>query len=254
MKIPQIIFREMTLEENINIIKWAYFENNESLDVHSLTLQYFPKLASIDNTLSQNEIYHIIEQIVTDKYDDNKEKIKEETKRYNDIWSKYNDVYFEALSKYLNMKWPENIKTIDASVGLIPVFPRYLESNSFALSTEVVEEEVIATAAHESLHFFWFKKWKELYPNCPIREYDSPHLVWQYSEMVTDPILNSKEINKVLNIEEKAYDSFYEIIDNNTLLMDNLKEIYLKDITIEEKIIEGFDYVKSVLENKSKKK
>ena len=36
--IPKIKFTEMTLEENINIIKWAYYEKNEALSIHDYTI------------------------------------------------------------------------------------------------------------------------------------------------------------------------------------------------------------------------
>lgn len=40
--IPIIKFREMTLQENIDTIKWAYYEKNGSLSVHDFTISYFP--------------------------------------------------------------------------------------------------------------------------------------------------------------------------------------------------------------------
>ena len=249
MKLPKIRFLEMTLKENIDIIKWTYFDDSDLLNIHDYTIQYFPELANIDKSLSKEKIHKIIEKVVTDNYEKYKEKIKIESERYNSIWIKYNEIYFEALSKYLNIKWPDNLEVIEASVGLIPVFPRYLESFSFSLSIGMEESQVIDVVAHETLHFLWFEKWKQLYPSCPKREYDSPYITWQYSEMVTDPILNSEEINSILNINEKSYDSFYEIKDGDLMLMDNIKKIYKSNKKIEDKIVEGFDYIKRILEN-----
>lgn len=254
MEVPKIIFRDMTLEENIEIIKWAYFEDNEAINIHKYVIQYFPQLANIDKSLPKAKIYKIIEEVVTNDYEIYKDRIISEVKRYNDIWNKYNNVYFEAISKYLNISWPNDRKIIDASVGLIPIFPRYLDTFSFALATGVDKWKLIEVAAHETLHFLWFEKWKLMYPECPRREFDSPYVVWQYSEMVTDPILNSKEIKSVLNIDERAYDSFYEIVDENSTLMDNLKGIYASNKSIEEKITLGYDYVKNILKSKEKLK
>ena len=56
-KIPKIVFRSMTLEENIKVIKWGYFESNGLLNVHDYTIQYFPELAKIDKNLSREEIF-----------------------------------------------------------------------------------------------------------------------------------------------------------------------------------------------------
>ena len=34
----------MTLEENIETIKWAYYEDNGALSVHYYTIEYFSEL------------------------------------------------------------------------------------------------------------------------------------------------------------------------------------------------------------------
>ena len=52
MNIPKIKFIPMTLSENIEIIKWAYFENNKNLDVHHYTINYFPELKEINLSFS----------------------------------------------------------------------------------------------------------------------------------------------------------------------------------------------------------
>lgn len=250
MHIPKVDFIPLTLEENIDLIKWAYFVDNGSLDVHSYTLNYFPKLKEIPKNSTKEEIYLIIEEVVTNEYALYKDKILSEVERYNKIWESYNDTYLEALSKYLNVDWPDSVKIINGFVGLMPVFPRYLDTFDFSIAIDVNKNEVIKSTAHETCHFLWFTKWKELYPDCPRRHYDSPYNPWQYSEMVVDPILNSNEINSVISIKEKAYDSFYEIVDSNgKYLMDVLNEIYKSNDCIEDKIKSGYDYICSVLED-----
>ena len=252
--IPKIKFTEMTLEENINIIKWAYYEKNEALSIHDYTIQCFPELANLDNNTPKKEVYKKIEEVVSKKYEQNNEKIKSEIKRYNDIWEKYNDKYFSMLSNYFNIDWPE-IDTINCTVGLIPVFPRYLDSFSFSLSTGIADWKLIETSAHETLHFIWFEKWKKIHTETPRKEYDSPYLVWQYSEMVTDPILNNKPFSEIFEnlFVERSYDSFYELYDKDNLIMNNLRNIYSENIPIEEKMNKGFIYIKNILESKNNK-
>lgn len=244
----------MSLEENIETIKWAYYEDDDILGVRYFTIQYFPELAIIDKNLSRNEVYKIIEDIVKKEYNKQKYKIEKEVKRYNLLWAKYNDIYFEMLSNYLEVEWPMNCTIIEGSVGLLPIFPRYLDNFSFSISTDVDDWKIIETCAHETLHFLWFEKWKKIHPETPRREYDSPYITWQYSEMVTDPILNNKPFTDIFEFEEKGYDSFYELYDKDSLVMDNLRQIYSGSISINEKIDNGFDYVKTVLENKNKVK
>ena len=245
--IPKIIFRKMTLEENIEIIKWAYFEDNGLLSVHDYTIEYFPELADLDKSLSKDEIYKIIEKVVAKNYTKYEKEIELDVNRYNNLWEKYNDLYFTNLSKYFNVEWVNDSNIIDASVGLIPTFPRYLDTNSFSIGTNVSDIQLIEVSAHETLHFWWFIKWKKLYPEISRRQYDSPYLSWQYSEMVTDPILNNPPFNKIFDfLEEKGYDSFYEMYDGDELVMDKLRDIYKEDISIDDKIKKGFEYIKSI--------
>ena len=252
MHIPKIVFEPMSVEANIDLIKWAYFEDNGSLDVHKYTLEYYPELSEIDSNASKEDIYELIEKVVRNDYLKYEDRIKSEAERYNKIWESYNDNYFTSISNYLNIEWPKSVKVISGFVGLIPVFPRYLDTFDFSVSTNVDEHDIIRTCAHECCHFLWFEKIKELYPNIPRREYDSPYNAWKYSEMVVDPILNSKYINDIFDnkFSEKAYDSFYEIKDKDgKYLMDVLKDIYNSDKSIEDKIRNGYDYICSVLDN-----
>lgn len=248
MNIPKIQFKEMTLQENIDLIKWAYFENTGQLDVHYYTIQYFPELANITSDLSKEEVYEIIEQVVTHDYNENKEKIKQAINRYNSLWSEYNDKYFLKLSEYLKVDWPNNINVIEGTVGMIPIFPRYLDSFSFSVNPSIEDWQLIKVCAHETLHFLWFEKWKKIHPETPRREYDSPYITWQYSEMVTDPILNSKPFSDMFDFVERGYDAFYELTDDDGLVMDKLRNIYGEGILIEEKIDKGFTYIKDVTE------
>lgn len=250
--IPKLSFRIMTLEENIDIIKWAYYEDNGLLSVHDYTINYFPELAKLDKNLSKEEIDKEIELVVKKDYIKYKDRLNEEVERYNNIWKEYNNIYFSKLSEFLEVDWPPTTKVIEATVGLIPVFPRYLDEFSFSISSGVENWKLIETSAHETLHFLWFEKWKTIHPETPRREYDSPYLTWQYSEMVTDPILNNKPFNKLFNFKEQGYDSFYKMYDGDILVMDKLREIYSKDIPINEKINTGFEYIKNYEQNKKR--
>ena len=248
MLIPKIIFSEMTLEENIDTIKWAYYENNGSLTVRDFTIKYFPELSVLDENTPKDIVYKKIEEVVTKDYNTYKERIKSETKRYNDLWEKFNNKYLMLLSDYFKIDLPQ-IKVIQGKVGLIPVFPRDIDELSFSVSTGLDDNYLIKTAVHESLHFVWFEKWKQLHPEIPRREYNSPYISWKYSEMVTDPILNNKPFSDMFGdvFIERGYDSFYELKDGNNLVMDILRNIYSENISIEEKINKGFDYIKRIL-------
>jgi len=252
--LPKVKFNVMSLEDNIEVIKWSFYEDNGVLSVHDYTIQYFPELSSIDSNIPKSEAYKKIEDIVTKDYIKYKEKIISETAKYNNLWNEHNDKYFEMLCNFFGITFPEKIKQIDAYVGLIPVFPRYLDDFSFSVSTNLEDQKLIEVTVHETLHFLWFEKWKKMYPKTPRRHFDSPYIEWKYSEMVTDPILNNYPFSKLFKFTEKGYDSFYELYDNDDLVMDKLRNIYSKDDSIEDKIEKGFTYINNYFNKKKGKK
>ena len=41
---PRVIFKEMSLEENIDNIKWMFFDTNGEFSIRDAVIQYFPDL------------------------------------------------------------------------------------------------------------------------------------------------------------------------------------------------------------------
>lgn len=233
--IPRVIFKPMSLEDNVELVKWALKNSNSTLDLHGSIIYFFPEING-DN----------VDEVVGKYYNLNKDEIDLSVSKYSSLWEEYNSVYFEKMCEYLNIK-NIDISEIEVTVGYLPVCPRDINNNSFSLNIGYDDPTLLRNCAHEILHFLWFKKIEELYSGVNI---DPPSLAWKYSEMIVDPILNSKFINDIFNnkFNEKAYDSFYEIKDKDgKYLMDVLKDIYNSDISIEDKIINGYDYICSVL-------
>ena len=107
--------------------------------------------------------------------------------------------------------------------------------------------------AHECLHFLRFEKRKQIHPKTPREEYDVPHLVWQYSEMVVDPVFQAINVYDLFQFNEEvrknfrsSYDSFYEMKDGEEGVMDHLIGIFKEPLTIEEKIEKWWQYVQKI--------
>lgn len=243
MNIPKVKFKKMSLEENINIVSWAFYADSSNLNIHDYTIQCFPKLNFISSDMSQNEANKIITEVVSEEYYQKEKKIEDEVERYSRLWKKYNDKYFKMLFDFFGCSFDNDVI---ATVGLIPVFPRNLDDLSFSISIDLEESKLVEVVAHETLHFIWFEKWKELYPKTPRRNYDSPYLEWKYSEMVTDPILNNRPFSDLFSFKEKGYDSFYELYDGDELVMDKLRKLYSTSDSINIKVENGFNYLQRI--------
>jgi len=256
MKLPKVVFKVMPIEKNIGFIQWGYFESTDVLSVHDYTIKLFPELANIDNSLSEEEINKQIEEVVEKEYLKKEKLLQERADKYNQLWAPYNDQYLETLSNFFGIVWPSDLEEIEATVGILPVYPRHLDTCSFSIGTGVTDLRLINVCAHEILHFIWFRKLQQMHPEIPRREYDSPYFPWQYSEMVTDPILNNPPFDTMFEFKEIGYNSFYKMEYNGEKVMDVLRNIYAEEIPIEEKIDKGYAYISEALgkDNKQYKK
>lgn len=246
---PMVIFKRMGKEDNISFIKECLNYSSSSTDIINNTISYFPELSKIkDPSLSNKEKNILITNIVSKRYDNSLSDIDFEITRCHHLWQQYSNNYFKSLCNYFDISWPLHNNIITVYIGLIPIFPRYLDDFSFYLTPHIEESELIRIIAHEILHFAWFIKWHELYPKCPRNHYNSPYLPWLYSEMVTDSLLNSAYFQEVFNnsFKETSYDYFYDLKSNNEFIMSKIKSIYESNLPIDRKIITGYDYLKSV--------
>lgn len=244
---PKLKFKKISLEENINIILTAYLnKNSKALDIHNLLDEYFPELHNIHKNITKEEISTTIKNIVSNYYTSNSQNIEEACQQYQKIWNKYNDTYFAKLSNYLNTKWPNDLKEIICYVGMLPFFPRNLDNYTFYINPHLNEENLIEACAHETLHFLWLKKWLEIYPETVKEEFESPHLPWLYSEMVTAPILNNTEFQKIFKFHEKGYSYFCTLYNDKILVMDKITEIFNSENSIEDKMKTGYKYLKNI--------
>ena len=240
---PKIKFEVLPLKNNIEEVEWAYFDGSKSLNSKTTIIEYFNELRGLES-LKKAEIKRKIVEIVGNYYDERKKDLEMEKERYQKLWDEYNDKFFKSLTDYLDISWPKNNLEIRVFIGLILISPRFLESFSFYIPAYLKDEDIIETCAHESLHFLWFTKWKTLYPKCDSKEFESPHPVWRYSEMVVDPILNDKIFSHILKAPVLANDDCYNILDDDDKnAFDYIKRIYASDIPISRKIIIGFKYL-----------
>lgn len=239
----KVVFKKMKIEDAVDLIEYFYFNNEETMNSNSFLFSYYPELNEIDKN---KDVHSQIESIIKNRFKKFENDIETSIDYYSNLWNKYNDLYFNVLNKYLNTNFYK--EEITAYVGLIPIFPRYLESFSFAFCPNLDDKKIIETIAHETCHFAWFKKFKSMYPNINESTFENPHIEWKLSEMVVDPILNSKEVQSVFNelFKERAYDNFYSITYKDKNVMKELINIFNKEDKIEEKIKTSYEYIKEV--------
>lgn len=233
--IPKLNFKFLSLQETSEMLSWFIKDNDSILPVNEWTLILYPELKEIKNNDS-------VEDLIKNKYDDFIKENNSVLEHYSNIWSEYNDNYMEALSNYLNIKWPSKYSNIQVRVGKIPLCPRYIKEGMFDIHLKN-DDELVETCMHELCHFLFFEKCKELFKDWKWEDFESPSLLWYLSEITIDPILNSNDIQKVFKYNFRCYDIFYNIKIDNKLLVETITNIFNNnDIT--NAIILGYNYLK----------
>ncbi len=149
-----------------------------------------PKLAKYIKNVDEEEKEMIIKKYTSQFRKDNYEELQSKVKLFQKQWDKVNDDYMETLQEVIEINWPKSKKII-GYITICPICPRFLETWSFAIYYKTKISEVNLIVAHETLHFIYFKKWKEVFPKSDPKTFDSPHLEWHLSEILATVILNN---------------------------------------------------------------
>ena len=238
-----IKFRYMSLDEVSSVLAWSLLETSGALPLRENTLSLYPEIKEKIDCLSSLEYQdraNNIKALIKTRYNKsishfNKQKIIE---HYQSVWNKYNDKFFQILSKYFNTTID---KPIDAAMGIIPVCPRNIETLSFYFS-DFEDNLFIGVCMHECCHFYFFELCKKIIKDLKIEDYDSPSLLWYLSEISIDAVLNKNEFQKLFSYNFKTYDIFYDIYINGECIVETIKNIFAK-YDIEEAIIIGLKYL-----------
>ena len=142
-------------------------------------------------------------------------------------WNMISDEFMTILSKHFETDWLENKDVITGYVSILPIFPRFLSKFSFCVGYKGTILQARETIAHEILHFLWFKKWKEIFPEIFEDKYESPNLVWRLSEIMDPIILQCQpEIKKLIQPIRWGYSSFKDIKIDDISMTEYFVRIY----------------------------
>lgn len=238
-----IKFRYMTLDEISSVLAWSTFQTDGVLPLSESTYFLYPELRDKTNYLidiKYEDRISIISELIKEKYKENIKEFNDKklVEHYQKVWDKYNDKYFEILSSYFNVSMN---KIADASIGLIPVCPRDIETLSFSLD-EKNDGQIIDTCMHECCHFYFFELCKRIFNNLTNEDCNSPSLLWYLSEISIHAILNRDEFQKLFRHNFRTYDNFYDVMINNECVVDTIKNIF-DNYDIENAIKIGLKYL-----------
>ena len=218
----EVKFKVKNLDDQISIIKDFLSDIN---DMSLLIADYF----SIDIYQDGKSKNLDIERKVTSLYNTRKPEFEDKVQYFQKLW--------ETKSKFIN----DELKMVfgkefnfecDAYINLNPIWPRYLDTNSFDVHVDADDSFLLASATHEICHFIWFSVWKQNFPHCTREQYDYPHLEWLISEIVIDPIFKNSHLKELSTTP--AYDYFYTDTIQGEIVVNIANRLYVESANISE--------------------
>jgi len=142
-------------------------------------------------------------------------------------WNLVSREFLTRLSKLFEIEWPEEKRIINAYITIMPVFPRFLDDFSFCVGYRN-PPKARETIAHEIVHFLWFKKWKEVFPDSKREEFEGPHLIWRLSEIM-DPIILQcdPKIKELIKPSRWGYPTFKDVVIEGVSMTEYFVKIYM---------------------------
>ena len=222
--IPKVDFVRAPLELEIKFLRDFSQPKNRW---KAMMDQIYPDLTkALEAAKSEEEEIAACKDFADKEVEKNTEKILKGKEEIQKDWDQVSSGFLTELSAHFETEWPKDKNPILGYVTIVPVFPRFLDKYSFFVGYRkpAVAREIIA---HEIIHFLWFKKWKEVFPEIARNEYESPHLVWRLSEII-DPIILQCEpkIKALIEPVRWGYDSFKNVKIGNVGMTEYFVKIY----------------------------
>lgn len=229
----QVRFSVAPIRKEVDILLYFCFPDDPAWNWTSAIWKAHPELQQQLKGKTAHNARAVITRYVRAYHEAHRSELAALVVRYQCEWDALNDRYLALLVTHMETAFPERRKTMNAYVSLVPIFPRNLDAWSFHVGID--PKQVVTIAFHEILHFFYFKKWMEVFPDTRPEERDSPHLVWKLSEML-DPIIlnNHSDIQKLCRKKQGQYPEFDRLLVGKEKLVDRFETLYRAHLASEE--------------------
>ncbi len=206
--------------------------------------RFYPKLAVVLRTTKDNKErkkaeYYFFTQVLKE----NKSALIKKKENFQKEWKVINDKIMLTLAELVEYKWPKKDKFILARLSLNPICPRYLQQRTFDVFYRWETRRMKAMAIHEIFHFIYFEKWKSVFPETLPKEFESPHLIWHFSEMVIGVVLNDQRLQNIFEYPFHSYREYRQMTINGAPLLSYLKNFYDRRKSFADFLIQSWQFV-----------
>lgn len=225
MNMPKVIFTDIPLSKEIDWIHGFLFQNK--LGWGKYIVKKHPEIKKVFSFKTESEQVQFLRGYIVKFRIENQKLIEKNKTIYQKEWQKVEKDFFIILSEIIQIDWPKNRKTIKAMVSLNPICPRFLKDWSFSIFYNYKKiPSAMEVIMHESCHFLYFEKWKQLYPKMDSKKFESPYLEWHLSEILAPIILNNPRIQKLLKRKADFYIEHKRIKIKNRTVPKYFDDLY----------------------------
>lgn len=233
---PKVKFDQIPIKLETEWLHGFLFKNTWSWDKRILKVH--PGLRKAKSLKEEKDQIKFVQNYILEYREKNKDKISTSIKRHEKGWQKIEAEYFQTLSKIIDTPWPKERKEIQAYVSINPICPRFLKDWSFSFDYDIslpIGREIVM---HETCHFLYFKKWKEVFPKAKARTFEHPYIEWHLSEIMAPIILNDPRINKILKCKAGFYKEHEKLKYEGERIVETLNKMYKKHAKTDESFAE----------------
>lgn len=227
--LPKVKFELVVLKyETDNLFDFCVPSKN-FWDWSGYVYRVHPKLKEeLKKAKTRKEKEKIVRNYVKRFWRSELEQLKTQKKLFQKEWNKINNSFMKTLSEVLETDYPKDRKTIFGMISINPICPRFLKYWTFQIFYMQRLLKMRETVAHETLHFLYFKKWKEVFPEADEKTFDYPYLEWVLSEILAPVILRDKRIQNILKSGAEGYKEHEKAKIGKRNLIQHFENLYEK--------------------------
>jgi hypothetical protein len=224
-KIPEISFVVGETELDVIALNILWFKDRNSWSILSKKYSAFLDLKHWDENKVENILQAVYRQYVTE--------LTHAQRKFVTVWDDIQDYWFKFLNDFFNFENGLPNTIFRAHLGISPVFPRKIKKEMFLINFGASDREVKIICAHETSHFYFYRKTIEWIKKSRIFQDDivDSKLAWLLSEILVPLLLNDKKVYCIFgNIPLKSYACKTSLIKKYTVLYERRAK---KEISIE---------------------
>lgn len=235
---PSVKFEVQSLDYSVKSL--LLFDGEE---LYNYSYKNFGISPSALIKLNNNEKFKYLKKALKKAFNDKIFKLQEVQKALTTRWNQIKSIVFDEFEKIFGFKFSSDFDVYTANLTLNHICPRFLDKKTFDLSYVEDIDFLIEIVIHELTHFVWFEKWKHIFPDYDVSQFEYPHKVWIFSELAIDPIFKNTKL-KQFSRPNPAYSYFYGTIINNTPIMNYFNQLF-KEHNIQNFLKLGIKFIDS---------